>query len=379
VREEKVILLLGRRDHPTDGVADYCDQLRRAGAIRGLSFECVQVPWAEKGWSRALAELSEAAAEWRDRWVLLQYTTLAWSRRAFPLRAPHLLDVLRQSGARTGVVFHDFCPFVAPGAIGAVRAYCQTRVLDQLYARTDLALFTGPFEKLKWLPNNRDKAAFIPVGANCPELPAPVSSAPRDKKTVAVYGITGGSNTLPEVADIAFAMKQASQCSGPLRVLVFGRGSKEAESALHSELAGTNIEIETLGLLSPEQVTEAFAKSDVLLFVRGQISSRRGSAMAAIACGLPIVCYAGPETVFPVTEAGILAVPDGDRKALAGMLQNILADQRLRSELSIRSRSAHEKYFSWPAITARFAAELHIKNRIEDVARQYETGAAVQI
>ena len=74
---------------------------------------------------------------------------------------------------------------------------------------------------------------------------------------------------------------------------------------------------------------------------------------------------------FPrLTEAGILAVPDGDRKALAGMLQNILADQRLRSELSIRSRSAHEKYFSWPAITARFAAELHIKNRIEDVARQ---------
>ena len=38
---EKAILLLGRRDEPTDGVADYCEKLREAGVARGLSFEIV--------------------------------------------------------------------------------------------------------------------------------------------------------------------------------------------------------------------------------------------------------------------------------------------------------------------------------------------------
>lgn len=378
-----VVLLLGRRDHPTDGVADYCEQLREYGTARGLSFESIQVPWAEKGWARALAGLRDSAAAWRDRWVLLQYTTLAWSHRGFPLRAPRILEVLRQAGVRCGVVLHDFSPWEGKGVRGSVRKYCQLHVLRQLYARSDLAIFTGPVEKLSWLPRDRDKAAFIPVGANCPELPASVLAASRFTKnvtkTIAVYGVTEGVHILPEVADIAFAVKQASQAVSPLRLLVFGRGSKDAEAALRSALAGVSVEIETLGLVSPEQVSHAMARSDVLLFVRGQISSRRGSAMAGIACGLPVVCYSGPETVWPVTDAGILAAPMGDRQALAVMLRNVLTDERLRSALRERSRRAHEKYFSWAAITARFASELHIGSSVEAVSKHFEADAVVRI
>ena len=90
--DEKVILLLGRRDEPTDGVADYCDKLKEAGRQHGLMFEPVRIAWDEKGWNSALADFRGTAAGWRDRWVLLQFTTLAWSRRGFPLRAPRLLE-----------------------------------------------------------------------------------------------------------------------------------------------------------------------------------------------------------------------------------------------------------------------------------------------
>lgn len=380
---EQVILLLGRRDHPTDGVADYCEQLREYGTARGLTFESVHVPWAEKGWRRALAELRQAAAVWRDRWVLLQFTTLAWSHRGFPLRAPRVLEVLRQAGVRCGVVLHDFSPWEGKGVRSSARKYCQLHALRQLYMRSDLAIFTGPFERLSWLPRDRDKAAFIPVGANCPELPMGTSAGtPFTKnapKTIAVYGVTEGSHILPEVADIVFAVKQATQKVNSLRLIVFGRGSKAAEIALRSELAGASVEIETLGLVSPEQVRLAMAKSDVLLFVRGQISSRRGSAIAGIACGLPVVCYSGPETVWPVTDAGILAAPMGDRRALAVMLQNVLTDERLGIALRDRSRRAHERYFSWSAITARFASELHIGNPIEAAGKHLEADAIVRI
>jgi glycosyltransferase involved in cell wall biosynthesis len=366
VNFEQVILLLGKRDYPTDGVADYCDQLRRAGAARGLSFETVQIPWAEKGWRLALAELHESASGWSGRWVFMQYTTLAWSNHGFPLRAPLVLETLRKCGARPGVVLHDFAPLEGRGIIGGIREMCQLRVLRRLYAWSDLAIFTVPVKKISWLPLHRGKAVFIPVGANSPEPPSSEKPGDRGKLTVAVYGVTGSSQILPEVTDIAFALKQASKGDRPIQLLVFGRNSREAEPSLRAALSDTNIEIEVLGLLSPEQVTEAFARSDVLLFVRGHISSRRGSAIAAIACGLPVVCYSGPDTDWPITQAGILAVPLGDRQALAGALENVLADPRFRKALSDRSREAHAKYFSWSAITANFAAAIgHVSSTVE--------------
>jgi glycosyltransferase involved in cell wall biosynthesis len=355
MKPEGIVLLMGRRDQPTDGVRDYCEKLRESGVPHGFSFDLVPVPWAETGWGDALAELRKAAATWRDRWVLLQYTTLAWSRRGFPLYSPHLLKVLRQGGARPGVVFHDFLPLPGSGIVGHTREYCQLRVLRQLYSRSDLAIFTVPVDKLSWLPLRRDKAVFIPVGANCPE--AACDNSPK-VKTVAVYSITGGTRTSIEIADIGTALKRASKKVGPVRLVLFGRGSQEAEPALRSELAGAEVEIESLGLLTPEQVSQALTGADVLLFVRGHISSRRGSAIAGIASGLPIVCYAGMETAWPITEAGILAVPLGDREALAGALETVLSDGPFRRKLAERSRQAQEKYFSWAAIVERFAAAL---------------------
>ena len=354
----KAILLLGRRDQPTDGVADYCEKLREAGLPRGLSFESVQIRWAENGWAPALAELRRAAAGWRDRWVLLQFTTLAWSRRGFPLRAPKVLSVLRQCGARPGVVFHDFFPLPATGIVGLAREYCHLRVLRQLYERSDLAVFTVPVDKITWLPPRHDKAVFIPVGANCPEGISAMRDDFSKVKTVAVYSITGGDRTSIEVADIGAALKRASKKAGPVRLVLFGRGSQEAEPALRSELGDAEVEVESLGLLAPERVSQALAGADVLLFVRGQISTRRGSAIAGIANGLPIVCYSGAETAWPITEAGILAVPLGDREALAAALETVLSDSAFRTILAERSRQAQKKYFSWAAIAARFAAAI---------------------
>jgi glycosyltransferase involved in cell wall biosynthesis len=375
---ERVILLLGHRDEPTDGVVDYCEKLREAGLSRGISFELVPIPWAEKGWREALGELRKAAAAWRDRWVFLQYTTLAWSRRGFPLRAPGLLEVLRQCGARPGVVFHDFLPLRSSGMVATIREYCQLRVLRRLYGRAELAVFTVPLNKISWLPLRREKASFIPVGANCLEGKFAASVDSPTVLTVAVYSITGGKRAAIEVADIGAAAKRANESVGPVRLLVFGRGARDAETILRTELAGTQVEIESHGLLSPSEVSQALSGADVLLFVRGQISTRRGSAIAGIAGGLPIVCYAGSETAWPITEAGILAVPLGNREALAAALTTVLSDGTLRKNLAERSRRAHEKYFSWAAITGRFSEELHLREKLPVANNRLETGAVAR-
>jgi glycosyltransferase involved in cell wall biosynthesis len=363
---EPIITLVGRRDEPTDGVADYCAWLGGALGDYGYRLETVRLGWQERGWHATLADLREMSEAWRGRWALLQFTTLAWSRRGFPLQAPRILNALVKSGVHCGVVFHDFAPLGGSRLIDRARYYCQLRVFERLYEHAGRAIFTVPPEKISWLPEQREKAVFIPVGANCPELAPGARPDAGHARTVAVYGITGGAQTLTEVADLGFALQRANRSAGRLRLIVFGRGSREAESALRTELGGMDVEVETLGLLSPGDVSRTLSRADVLLFVRGQISSRRGSAIAGIACGLPVVCYAGPDTGWPITEAGILPAPLGDREALSTALERVLTDSALRGSLTERSRRAYAQYFSWHAIAARYADALG--NRAEEPA-----------
>ena len=358
MKPEPIVALLGRRDEPTDGVADYCAWLGGALGEFGYQMETVRLDWSDHGWNATLADLRVKAKAWRGRWVLLQYTTLAWSRRGFPLQAPRILAVLRTSGLRCGVVFHDFGPAIGRGAIARVREHCHVYALKKLYAIAERAIFPVPLEKVFWLPAAHQKAVYIPVGANCPETPVAAHTRSTEAKTVAVFCVTSGPRMATEVENISFALKRARIAVGPLRLIVFGRGSLEANSALQSEFSGTGIEVETLGVLSPEEVSRMLARADVMLFVRSEISSRRGSAIAGIASGLPLVCYAGHDTGWPITEAGIIPVPVGDREALAAALERVLVDGTLWASLADRSRRAYDQFFSWRAIAARYADTL---------------------
>jgi hypothetical protein len=244
---QRWIALLGRRDGPTDGVGDYRIYLGATLGLHGYQLEIVRVPWPERGWGAALADLRQRAEDWRGCWVLLQYTALGWSRRGFPLR---FLQVLRHIGARCLVVFHDALP-------------------------------------------------------------------------------SGGSR-----AQV-----------GNLRLVVFGRGSAEAAPALRRELEVSGIETLVLGLLLPEDLTRELIHADVLLFVRGGVSSRRG---------LPVVGYRSEETAFPLTEAGVVLVASRDRVSLADALDRVLADDNWRQQLRTRSRAGQEQYFSWEVISELF-------------------------
>lgn len=361
---EPAILLLGRRDQPTDGVEDYCGRLRDAAAKRGLTFELSRVDWAEKGWRKALSALREKAVGWRDRWVFLQFTTLAWSRRGFPFRAPEVLGILRHCGVRAGVVYHDFSPFPGKGVIGKAREFSHARVLQRLYALSELCVFTVPVNKISWLPLRREKAIFIPVGSNFagPDPATPVNDAPSTgEPTVVVFGITGGSRGIQEIGDISFALKAVNSRGVRLRLEAIGRGFENFEEALRESLNGSGIPFKVFGLTSAEEIVRVLANARVMVSVRGPISTRRGTVIAGMAYGLPIVGYRGEETGFPITEAGVSLVEPGDREGLVHALGDVMTDENVWRELRQRSFSATEKYFSWDAITSQFAGVMEGK------------------
>lgn len=355
-----LIALLGKLETPTDGVEDYCFWLGRALAKSGWEMECLQFPW-QQGWLSALRWLWRLGQNWQGRWVLVQYTAFSWSRRGFPFGLLAAVWILRRRGARCALVLHDPGPCSGKRWIDRLRRGVQVRVLRTAYRWSERSIFTIDLSKVTWLSGNREKAVFIPVGANLPGTSpvSPEKSSPRNgPKEVAVFCVTEGVHAQREAEVIAHAVVRAAQQAGPVRLVVLGRNAEAAEAPLRAALAGTRVELEVQGVLPAEAVESRLTQADVLLFVRGGISSRRGSAIAGVVCGLPVVAYSWRETGPPVTEAGVVLVPSGDREALANALSRVLLDDAYRAQLRRRSLAAREKHFSWEAIAAKYARAL---------------------
>lgn len=364
---QRIIALLGRRDEPTDAVEEYCRYLGGALRPHGFSLEIARVLWAENGWPRALRQVREQSmhqyGQRTGAWVLLQYTALGWSRRGFPLGAWRALRALHAGighESRIGVVFHDATPYSGTRAIDRLRRRAQLWTMRRLFQDADRAIFTLPTVRIPWLPARQEKACFIPVGANLPRIASTNNPAARSdaQPVVAVFGVTGGENIPREAREIASAVNHAAARVGQIRLVVLGRNSLESRGELASRLDASRVELQTLGVLPAEEVAQVLSRADVLLFVRGALSTRRGSALAGIACGLPVVGYSGTDTATPLTEAGVVLAKEGDSADLAAALELVLSDASLRAALCARSRAAQEKYFSWKAIAAQYAEAL---------------------
>jgi glycosyltransferase involved in cell wall biosynthesis len=353
------IAILGKQDKPTDAVEEYCSYLREALLEHDCDLKIERVAWGERGWVAALRTLRHQAKNWRGEWVLVQYTALAWSARGFPLRFLRVLKTLRAAGARVSVVYHDVEPYGGTRMIDRLRRRTQLLTMRAALRVSEAAIFTVPMEKLSWFEHQRSNAYFIPVGANLPT--SGKTSPPREKMsideklTIAVFGVTGGESGKREIENIVDAVRSAASRLGTLRLIVLGRNARSAEAELRNGFGDSSVELHVLGVLPGKDVVRSLSVSDLLLFVRGPISTRRGSAIAGIACGLPVIAFEGPETAAPITEAGLALFSPQRKGDLGRVLVRVLEDDHYRASLAERSRLAQRQYFSWRVIGARYA------------------------
>jgi glycosyltransferase involved in cell wall biosynthesis len=171
---------------------------------------------------------------------------------------------------------------------------------------------------------------------------------------VAIFSLSDGAVRAQEVKLISEAVRHAAECIGRVRVVVLGRNSDLGGRELKEKFAGAPVETIVHGLLAAKEVVQILVGCDVMLFVRGQVSTRRGSAIAGIACGLPVVAQEGRETAAPITEAGVVLVPEGAKDGLGPALLRVLTDDAYRESLAERSRRAQVRYFSWSAIALQY-------------------------
>jgi len=355
------IAVLGKRDVPTDGVEDYCTFLGRALGQRGVQLDLVRVDWFDRGWVPALWGLWRASRAWRGRWILLQYTGLSWSRRGFPVGVVAALAILRRRGCRCTVVFHEFTRQSGTlRRIDRMRGRCQQWAIERLYRGSTKSIFTVPLETVGWLPPGDIKSRFVRIGGNMPERlnQRAGPGAFERQRTVIVFGVTGAPRAAGEVEEIAAVMKAASASLPALRLMVIGRGALEVRKEIEGALAGSGVEVVVRGVLPAEEVADELARADALLFVRGAVTLQRGSAIAGISCGVPIVGYRVGTSGDALDEAGIEWAPWRDQNALTRALVRVLSDSARWAELHERSLQAQRNHFSWARIAEQFQTVL---------------------
>ena len=358
----KIIALLGQKQAQADGVVDYCTQLQKAIAKQNSALELVWMGWREKGWLRSLSWLWQESQVWKDRWVIVQFTASAWSKLALPVTVIPVIQLLKLRGVKVAVMFHEVQGYPGERWKYKIRRSVQLWTIRTAMNRADKSIVNVALEQLSWLPITAKHPVFIPVGSNMPEPDWSQISDRKtrqpDAKTVVIFGLTSLEITQQEVEAIAYAIRQAAAKVPNLRLVTLGRGSSEAGDYLRQALSDLSIEIEILGLLEPDRITEILSTSDVQLYVRDEISTRRGTAIAGIACGIPIVAYEGRETAHPIPDAGVLLLPQGNQEALANGLIRVLQDEQLWLELHQRNLHIYQNYLCWDTIAKRFIEEL---------------------
>jgi len=359
---QRWIAVLGRRDEPTDALEDYCRRL--ASALeetleeKRCSLELFRIAWAEQGWPRALRDLDKAVVDRKASWALVQYTALSWSSRGFPNRFVGLIRRLKRAGMNVAIVFHDPFPFAGFRLRDRLRRRVQLAVMSRSARLADRIITTISPDCVPWMQTDSiaRKATLVPVGSNLCAPPPYDKSSLQQPPVVAVFGVT--ERQREEALLIATVVSHAAEQAVPLRLVVFGRGAKLAEQTLSESLRGSPVQLAVFDVLNSAEAGALLANSDVQLFVRSGLASNRGSAIAGIVCGLPIVGFAGPETSFPITEAGVRLVPLGNAEELTRELLAVLQDEKLHESLCQRSREAAGRHFSWKRIAERYLAAL---------------------
>jgi len=326
------------------------------------------------GW-RSVEAVQGAMRSFRPKVVHLQYQTgmygmhpainflpdrLAW-------HAPIIHDMRPDLDweYRFVTTFHDLRhPYLFPKA-GPLRAYVTRR----LACASSIAIGTNGADVAllrKWRANG----VLIPIGSNIP--PASVRDPqairarygiPAAAPLLTTFGLLNQSKGIETVIDALVALRREGMDA---HLLLIGAGAgmndptnRATEAAIDRQCAaGLTAFVHRTGPLPAAAVAAALAASDVcVLPYRDGASPRRGSLLAALAQGIPVITTTPAPTVYdglPTLRDGEVArcVSAGDARAISAAVQAILRDDLLAARLRVGA-AAYAQRFTWPAIATQ--------------------------
>jgi len=384
----RIGLITGEYPPDQGGVGDFTDRLAHALADSGHHVHVITSatpsPAAQNAplWRRAHPEaptVHRVVAGWRlgcwrqlshlSRELHLDILNIQYQAAAYDMRAG-INVVPHRAPAATTVTFHDLkVPYLFPKA-GPLREW----VVRELARRSDGVIVTNREDELALQETSGDVKALrrIPIGSNIST--APPQGYDRDKERARwgvqpddlLLGYFGFLNESKGGETLIRTLHRLVDDGLPAHLLKIGgrtgssdptnRSYADRVESLVAEL-GLRDRVHITGYVPSEQVSAGLYAVDVcVLPFRDGVSFRRGSLMACLAHGRPIVTSL-PTLPLPEIEDGrsmVLVEPENPVQA-ADAVREIAEDPVLRGRLEQGARALAAR-FTWDRIAERTAA-----------------------
>lgn len=344
-------------EYPPDagGVSDYTAQLARALVAAGervsvWSFgpdgnELDQgIPVHRRSGLRhpsgVLALAEELARLPRPCRFLIQYTPQGFGWHGLNLAFAQLLA--RQAGAERWVMLHEVAtPWGDPLALKLNLLGFGTRLLTALvlsHADRVFVSAAGWRQVLGTFLSPRD-TTWLPIPSNVPTDPP--ASPMLQPRRVSHFGTYQG----PTAALVRLALEALLARDPAVEVVLVGGGSEQFAARLAPRDPEASGRITATGRVSAAEVARVLRSSAVALqpYPDG-LSSRRTSAMAALALGVPVV--SNPGVMTEPDWDGAVCLVDSEPGALAAGVLALLDDPAQRRSLGLRGRQLYQRRFA---------------------------------
>jgi len=313
--------------------------------------------WDYSCWS-AIAELLRQTG---SQVLNVQYQTAAYQMHPAINLLPWRLRLLRER-PRVVVTFHDLkLPYLFPKA-GPLRRW----VTQALIRGSDATIVTNVEDRIAAERHGADSVHLLPIGSNIePQAPPAYDrwkwrerwGVGRDEVLLCYFGFLNeskGGETLLR------ALVQLRASGEMIKLLMIGGkvGSSDPTNLAYLQKVESLIKDLNLGdsvlwtgYVEGPEVSASFWASDIcVLPYRDGVSFRRGTLMAALAHGMPIVSTC-PQVQVPEIVEGVnmSLAPPNDPEALAGRIREVADSEELRQRLA-RGAADLAKLFSWESI-----------------------------
>jgi len=328
------------------------------------------------------AHIEPRAADHSTIWPIVERWSLAGLGRAWSrLQRQHDFDIANiqyQAGAYGGLgainllplftsvpcvtTFHDL---KAPKLFPKAGAWLRRQSVNLLAHRSAAIIVTNKADRMALEDVGCKGLHQIPIGSNIPALALSLDERARlraswdaSPQTIVLcyFGMLSESKGGEELIDaLALLDRQAMD----VRLVLIGNafGSSPEDQAYASRvralIARHQIEsrVTYTGKLAPDRVSTALHASDVcVLPYRDGVSFRRGSLMAALSHGLPIVTTRPPHDIPEIADGeNMLLAHARNARALANAIARVVASEVLRQRLA-DGALALSPTFAWDRI-----------------------------
>jgi glycosyltransferase involved in cell wall biosynthesis len=288
------------------------------------------------------------------RRLFLQYVPDGFGCRAMNL--PFCLWVARRRAESVWVLYHEYAYLPAWGAKFShnVRAVVTSSMGAILAARADRIFVSTPAweQRIPGTLRASRSITWLPTPSNVPP-------AVSEESVVAVrHRVTGGAPVTvighfgtfgQHIAHLLEEVLHPSLMGRPeRRCLLIGRGGEAFASALRARFPMLSGQVMTTGGLPTEAIASHIKACDILIqpYQEGA-TTRRGTLMAGLSLGMPIVTNLGHSSEPVWKESGALDLAGDSRpETIVAAVEGLLSSPGRWQELGKRAASLYAERFS---------------------------------